>query len=198
MAGIKGLSWLQLLLLLFNTFAISVTITLPPSSTLIQTMLSDETPSGYAKNGNLTTSPQSNTEYHCFTILLVYPLYRHCEAAIRHLPSPSFPGDFHTGFPFNLFSLPVTIRYHTCKVVVELVNPNDRSEEGIFWWHIVSRALDLNSVCRTPRVSSRFSITTTGGYVLAGSGLGISVTLGYNNMREGIGGNNETVVASSL
>lgn len=197
MAGVKSLSWLQLLLLLFDTFAISLTITLPPSSTLIQTMLSDETPSGDAKNGNLTTPPQSDTEYHCFTILHVYPLFRHCEAAIRNLPSPPFPGDFHTGFPFNLFSLPVTTRYRTCKVIVELVNPNDRSEEGIFWWHIVSRALDLNSVCQTPRASLQF-LRTTGGYVYAGSGLGISVTLGYNNIREGVGGNNETVVASSL
>ena len=198
MAGVKGFSCLQLLLLLFNTFAISLTIALPPSSTLTQTMPSDETPSGGAKNGNLISPPQSNNnDYHCFTIPLVYPLFSHCEAAIHHLPSPSFPGDFHTGFPLNPFSLPVTKTYHTCKVIVELVNPSDRSEKGILWSHIASRALDLNFVCQTRGESLR-SPRTTGGYIYAGSGHGINITLGYNIIPEGIGGNNETVGASSL
>ena len=198
MAVVKGFSCLQLLLLLFNTFAISLTITLPPSSTLIQTMPSDETASGGAKSGNLTPPPQSNNnDYHCSTILLVYPLFRDCEAAIHHLPSPSFPGDFHTGFPLNPFSLPVTTIYHTCKVIVELVNPSDRSEKGILWSHIASRALDLNFACQIPGASSR-SPRTTGGYIFAGSGQGISITLGYNAIWEGMGGNNETVGASSL
>ncbi|KAL2047652.1 hypothetical protein N7G274_000694 [Stereocaulon virgatum] len=191
MAGSKNVSQAQLLLLLLKTLTISLTVRLPSVSDPIQALHSRQTTSRSGAVESLTWAPQSNNfDYQCFS-LFIRPLFDDCQMAIHHFPVSPLPGDFHTGPPLDIFSLPVERTYKTCRVLVELIRMGD-TETHIYWSQLVARASDLNYVCKILEpVRSR---TVTGGSIYAGRHGGIMITLGYhfNRLPQGAEGKNAT------
>lgn len=195
MAGSKDLSQSQLLLLLFNTLTISLTVRLPSVSNSIQALHSRQTTNRGGNAETLTSAPQSNDlDYQCFPATLsIRPLFDDCQIAIRLFPVSPNPGNFHTGPPSDMFSLPIERTYKTCKVIVEFIQMGD-TETHIYWSQLVSRALDLNYVCQILRPVR--SMTVTGGSIYAGRHAGIMITLGYHFIRSHQGAGEENATSS--
>ncbi|KAL6720481.1 hypothetical protein ACLMJK_002405 [Lecanora helva] len=170
-------------LLLSTLIALTHSATLPTSQAihLPSLPLTEE-------NETLNATDLTRPGVHCqATIpLSVFYLTMHgCAGAIAELSNSQTQGAFHTGEPFNEYSLPVTKTSGYCKVKIEMHNFGIRDDSS--WLQVSYAATQLNLQC-----ASRYKYRYAGGWSLTGQGNGIKISLTwYSNQ----GGRNETIEA---
>ena len=97
--------------------------------------------------------------------------YTYCSHAVASLPHYHNPGQFHTGSPFDRFSLPHVQRYETCQVTVDINSYVPRDESS--WTAVQVAAMGLINTCRTGFRSN----AKTGGEIMLGTEGRIRVTV---------------------
>ncbi len=127
---------------------------------------------------NVTTEPNppnvpTNAEAHCPPEQSHLPLSRDCMRAIRALPDTHYVGTFHYGSPENLWRLPVSRSYESCKVSVTLNEDVDR--EAGSWEDVQWAGIYLLLWCR--KTLEPGGAQRTGGWIASGVEEGVVVRL---------------------
>ena len=98
------------------------------------------------------------------------PLYKHCAAAIRRIPTVNLNvGRFHRYVNDDGFKLPLVETYDTCTVEIDLISETDYYT----WLGISSAAMQLCMACSDDEARP----TKSGGWTMAGIRSSIRVTL---------------------
>jgi len=93
-----------------------------------------------------------------------------CLSAISQISTSQDPGEFHTGEPFDQWSLPMTKTWKYCKVTVEMAQPWETDSSS--WLGINLAATQLNMQC-----ASRYGFRYAGGSSSTGNRGEIKVKL---------------------
>ena len=105
-----------------------------------------------------------------------------CLRAILKLPESPEQGNFHTGEPFDLWTLPIIKPHESCRVTVTM--NDDRMHELATWDRVVQTASTLISLCS----HGQFPLGRSGGQVSMGSGGLLKIVVEKASAGEGEGG----------
>ncbi len=111
---------------------------------------------------------QLTSDWGCsYSTFTTAPHYKDCERAFRKLPQSGVRGKFHQTGKDDLYKLPVSRLYNTCRVTVSLL-PEAQQDESL-WVEIVFMSEVLNDLCVDGR--------NYGGYILTGQNESIKIEL---------------------
>ena len=175
---------LQNLTILLTTFTLALAATIPNNIQLL------ELPSDNI-NSSAPLNLTSSAGIHCNPTIPLSPFYltmHGCAHTIYELESSQELGNFHNGYPYDDFSLPVTRTVSYCKVTVEMNNLGITERSS--WLGISHAVTQLNLLC-----SSRYKYRYGGGWTLTGTNNQIKVRIDWRGT-EGV--QNETLTDLGL
>ena len=139
-----------------------------PSLGIIRSLspLDNAVPTNTTPNSFFQCNPNSK-----WTASGSFPL-SNCMIALRSFPPIYAAGRFHQGGATDLYRLPAIFPYEKCSISVDLADPSRLDEST--WPVIRQTVIELALACEASRGETIF---TVGGWMTAGDGNGIKVTV---------------------
>ena len=154
------------------TLLLSALISLALSATLPASQAINQSP----EPSNSTLGSKSSV--HCTPTMPLSPFFmtmHDCAEAINLISDNQNSGNFHTGDPFDQWSLPITKTAKWCKIKVEMADLGVSDSSS--WLQVNLAATRLNLQCW-----SRYKYRYQGGWTNVGTANGIKVSLIWYSM----------------